>query len=97
MSAETIQLSIQDGIAVVEFCRPRAFNTMNREFWQDMVDRFGEIDQAGAVRVVVVAATGKHFTAGLDLSMFDELGRKLADGEAARVRERFRRAVVEMQ
>lgn len=96
MAFTTLSLEVADHVAEVTLCRPEALNTMNRAFWQEMVDLFDELDRRGDVRVVVIASTGRHFTAGLDLNDF---GGTLmaADEEPTRIRERLRRTVKEMQ
>ena len=96
MAYLSLSLEVAGHIATVTLSRPDAFNTMNRAFWQEMVDVFDEIEQRGDVRCVVIASTGRHFTAGLDLKDF---GGNLtaAEGEPTRVRERLRRTVKEMQ
>lgn len=96
MTYRTLSLEVSDHVAEVTLNRPDAFNTMNRAFWQEMVDLFDDLDARGDVRCVVIASTGKHFTAGLDLNDF---GNTLvaADAEPTRSRERLRRTVKELQ
>ena len=96
MTYETLSLTVENHVAEVTLCRPDAFNTMNRAFWQEMVDLFDDLDRRGDIRAVIIASTGRHFTAGLDLLDF---GGDLtaADDEPTRLRERLRRTVFEMQ
>ncbi len=96
MAYETLTLDVREHVATVTLNRPDALNTMNRVFWQEMVDVFTEIDETVAVRAVVLASTGKHFTAGIDL---DDLGGVVlaGDGDAGRRREQLRRLVLELQ
>ncbi|MEQ9640029.1 MAG: crotonase/enoyl-CoA hydratase family protein [Alphaproteobacteria bacterium] len=95
MARETLKLEVADGIATVTLARPAAMNAMNRAFWQEMVDVFTEIDDTPEARVVVLAAEGKHFTAGLDLTEFGQITAE--DTDEGRRRERLRRQVLEMQ
>lgn len=96
MTYKTLQLNIQDAVAAVTLCRPEALNTMTAEFWDEMIAVFGEIDERSDVRCVVIASTGKHFTAGLDLKSFADLaGDSTLD--LGRQRERFRRKILRMQ
>jgi enoyl-CoA hydratase len=96
MTYTTLQLEIKDAVAAVTLCRPEALNTMTPEFWDEMIAVFGEIDERNDVRCVVIASTGKHFTAGLDLKSFAELaGDSTLD--LGRQRERFRRKILRMQ
>ena len=45
--------------------RPKQRNTMTLEFFQEMPRLFKAFDEDGDVRVVVIRAEGKSFTAGL--------------------------------
>ncbi len=59
--------------------RPKQRNTMTMEFFQEMRRIFEEFDADADVRVVVIRAQGKSFTAGLDLVAAQAL---LGDGSA---------------
>jgi len=39
-------------------------------FWTDLPKIVGELDAAGSARAIVISSTGKHFCAGMDLSVF---------------------------
>jgi enoyl-CoA hydratase len=95
MAFTTLSLEVADGVGAVMLNRPKALNAMNRAFWQEMVDLFTEIDETPAIRVVVLAGAGKHFTAGLDLTEFGQLGQ--AGKDEGRRREQLRRQILEMQ
>lgn len=96
MAYETLTLDVNAHVATVTLNRPDALNTMNRAFWQEMVDVLTEIDETAAVRAVVLASTGKHFTAGIDLN---DLGNVVlaSEGDEGRKREQLRRLVLELQ
>ncbi len=97
MSLTTMQLEIAEHVVHLKLNRPEALNTMVVEFWQDMVDAFAEIAERPEVRVVVISSTGRHFTAGLDLSAFG--GVLATDGKTdqGRIRQQLRQTVLEMQ
>lgn len=98
MSYSTLNLDVQDHIATVTLCRPDKLNILVMEFWQEMVDVFAEIEMNSEIRVVVIASTGKHFTAGLDLNAFGTLAADMQSGaDPARLREQMRNNVAEMQ
>lgn len=64
--SETIQLEINNGIAVITLNRPKVFNSFNKEMafaMQDALDRCKEDD----VRAVMVTGNGKAFCAGQDI------------------------------
>lgn len=49
---------------------PERRNAMGPAFWNDLPLVMGELGADESVRAVVIAARGKHFTAGIDLGMF---------------------------
>ncbi len=96
MELTTMRLDVADHVATVTLTRGDALNTMNAAFWTELPQVFAAIDADASVRAVVVASTGKHFTAGLDLGMAtSSLGD--APGDPGRAREKFRRHVHAMQ
>ena len=97
MELQTLSLTVEDGIARVTMIRAAELNTMNRAFWTELITVFDAIDADISVRAVVIASTGKHFSAGLDLKM---AAGSLGDGggnDLGRARESFRRHVKHMQ
>lgn len=66
LSTEHLTVDIEDGIAVVTVNRPDKRNALNEHMVHLLNRVFGELPRTGA-RVVVLAATGNHFCAGLDL------------------------------
>jgi len=96
MELTTMTLAVAEQVATVTFSRPQALNTMNKAFWTELIEVFAAIDADPSVRAVVVASTGKHFTAGLDLGMAaSDLGGPA--GDIGRARESFRRHIHAMQ
>jgi enoyl-CoA hydratase len=101
MELTTLDYRVDDGIARVTLNRPAELNTMNKAFWPEMIEVFRAIDADMAVRCVIIASTGKHFTAGLDLKMAassaqDSSGAN-SGADAGRQREAFRRHVKALQ
>ncbi len=96
MELETLSLAVDAGIATVTLTRGAQLNTMNEAFWTDVPRAFAAIDSDTSVRAVVIASTGKHFTAGLDLGW---AGTTLTPHgtDAGRAREAFRRHVHHLQ
>jgi enoyl-CoA hydratase len=62
------------------------FNTMNRAFWNELPAIVNAINDEGAARVIVISSTGKHFSAGMDLSVFTE-GQGVASGHTGKREE----------
>ncbi|MCW9033022.1 MAG: crotonase/enoyl-CoA hydratase family protein [Rhodospirillales bacterium] len=97
MAYQTLTLDVTDHIAHISLCRPKEFNSMILEFWQEMVDVFAEIADRPDARVVVISSEGKHFTSGLDLNAFSGIMSDMTDGDPGRKREQLFRTVKEMQ
>ena len=63
-------VTIADHIAHIEMKRPDAFNSMTRDFWNELPKIVKDINDNARARVIVISSTGKHFCAGMDLSVF---------------------------
>jgi enoyl-CoA hydratase len=97
MEYDTIRLTMDGAIAHLRLNRPDSYNTFNRTFWREWPQVLGEIQKAEDIRVLVISATGKHFSAGLDLEIFSNPDPRLFSGEPARRGEFIRRLVLEFQ
>lgn len=75
---ESLIVETQDDIAVVTLNRPEKSNALDHDFILQLGDLFGEIPKTN-VKVVVLAANGKHFSAGLDLIEHYKQDRTAAD------------------
>lgn len=64
-------LDTTSGISHIQFNRPERMNSMTKEFWNEFPKVVSEIETAGNTRVIVISSTGKHFSAGMDLSVFE--------------------------
>lgn len=67
MESERVTCRITAGIAHVDLARPAKLNAMDGEFFEALGDIFRRLAADPQVRVIVLSAHGKHFTAGLDL------------------------------
>jgi enoyl-CoA hydratase len=91
-------LSIENKIATITLNRPQAFNAMPRDFWNELPALVREIDDEAKARVIVIASTGKHFTAGMDLSVFtDGESVSASSGDPYARAEAFRQFVLALQ
>lgn len=77
-------VSISDGIAHIQLNRPEALNAMNRAFWNELPAIVRDISDNARARVIVISSTGKHFSAGMDLSVFTSGGTTGTEGRADR-------------
>ena len=95
-SYSTISISIADEIAHIQLCRPKELNSMIDDFWTELPEAVRHIDEHALARVIVISSQGKHFSAGMDLSVFQNMGASFK-GEPARRAEAFRRHVLKLQ
>ena len=65
--SEVLTLEIDHEVATLWLDRPEARNAMGVEFWRDLPRAAAALREQKAVRVLIVAAKGPHFTVGLDL------------------------------
>jgi enoyl-CoA hydratase len=70
MTYRCFDVEIADHVAHVRLNRPDELNTMVPEFWQELPEIVDGISDDGSARALVVSSTGRHFTAGMDLSVF---------------------------
>ena len=71
---QCFDVSVEDKIAHIKLSRGDALNTMTRDFWNELPEIVRAIDNAALARVIVISSTGKHFSAGMDLSVFAQDG-----------------------
>ena len=64
------ELSAADGIAHLQLNRPERMNTMAPGFFTALRDGVQALSDEGAMRVLVISSTGKHFSAGMALDVF---------------------------
>ncbi len=63
-------VSIADHIAHIRLNRPEKANSLIPEFWREFPEAVDKISGDGEARVIVISSEGKHFTAGMDISVF---------------------------
>jgi enoyl-CoA hydratase/carnithine racemase len=68
MSYENIASAVEDNIGVVTLNRPARRNALSLALMRELIQCLHEINQRREIRVVILAAAGKVFSAGHDLS-----------------------------
>jgi len=63
----TIRYEVDGPVATITLARPDAANAQNSQMIVELDEAFDRADADDTVRVVVLAADGKHFSAGYDL------------------------------
>ena len=99
MDYETIKVSVDKGVATVLLNRPDRANAMNRPMWQELPQAFADLDRRPEVRAVILAGSGGHFCAGIDITMLAALQSESGsdDACAGRARENLRGFILDMQ
>ena len=101
MTYTCFDVSTKNKVAHIQLKRPEAFNTMTRAFWNELPEIVGRINDEGAARAIVISSTGKHFSAGMDLSVFTDgngaAGESARKAEMGRVRANLRLEVHRLQ
>ena len=64
-------LTVTDHVAHLVLSRPEAMNTMGPVFWRELDEVLDHINKRGQARALVLSSTGKHFSAGMALDVFD--------------------------
>ncbi|MBI1361458.1 MAG: enoyl-CoA hydratase [Alphaproteobacteria bacterium] len=64
------EVTIADRVAHIVLSRPEKLNSMIPEFWNDLPVIVRDIDRNAKARAIVISSTGKHFSSGMDLSVF---------------------------
>lgn len=100
MTYRCFDVSISDHIAHLTLKRGGEFNTMVPEFWRELPEIVKDIDEHARARVIVISSTGKHFSAGMDLSVFtspQSASNVISSEERGRVRANLRTSVLHIQ
>ena len=95
MNYQCIEVSQAGGVAHIRLNHPERLNSMVPLFWAEIPQVFHALDEAGGTRVALISSSGRHFSAGMDLAVFqsgDALGTKDVDA-----RERFRQQLRKLQ
>ena len=70
MSYSCFEVENAGKVAHVRLKRAAELNTMTPAFWTELPQIVNAISDEGRARAIVLSSTGKHFTAGMDLSVF---------------------------
>ncbi len=74
MGYDCFDVDIADHVAHIRLDRGDELNTMTPAFWRELPEIVNRIDAEGSARVIVLSSTGRHFSAGMDLSVFSGNG-----------------------
>jgi len=88
MTYSRLSVDVQDKVGHLVLNAPDEYNRMPPAFWEEFPDALDALDRRGDVRALVISSTGKHFSAGMDVSAFTAPRQRQQDrgraGEMAR-------------
>ncbi len=94
------ELEVRDHVAYLTMNRPEKANSMIAPFWHELPDLIEQVSAGSDARVVVLAANGRHFCSGMDLSVFGGSGgpsNSADSGHGSRTRAQFRSTAMRLQ
>jgi 2-(1,2-epoxy-1,2-dihydrophenyl)acetyl-CoA isomerase len=65
---ETVNLTVDDGVATIELNRPQTLNAWNAQFGEDLMAAISSARDDSEVRSVLITGAGRGFSSGADLS-----------------------------
>jgi enoyl-CoA hydratase len=94
MNDSGFEITQSDGVVELTLSSPETLNALTPAFWTGLPRTVRELDAAGQTRAMIVASTGPHFCAGMDLAVFSDADAPTSD---ARARERMRNLGILLQ
>lgn len=67
---DCFDVTVSDQVAHLQLNRPDDLNTMVPAFWTELPEIVRDLDAGARARAIVISSTGRHFSAGMDLSVF---------------------------
>ncbi|HEU0196266.1 MAG TPA: crotonase/enoyl-CoA hydratase family protein [Nevskiaceae bacterium] len=98
MPFTTLKLELAAPIARLTLNRPDKANAMNLPFWDEFPQALAEIGDHPECRVAVISGAGRHFSAGIDVSVLVNQAQSVnAEKCPARAREQLHRFILHAQ
>jgi enoyl-CoA hydratase len=97
MQLTTLSTALDQHIAHITLNRPDKANAMNAPMWQEIRQAMQWADATPEVRVVILSGNGANFCSGIDLGMMMALGKEIEDACEARMREKLRHIILDLQ
>jgi enoyl-CoA hydratase len=95
MSYTVLEVERDGGVATLWLANPAKRNAMGPAFWNELPRAMADLEADDAVRAIVVAGRGPHFTTGLDLGAMGGSLAGGADGASEAVKRRRLLAEIE--
>ena len=96
MESTFFKIEQRGAVAHLSMNRPEKANGMTPDFWSDLPRLTQAFASDPSIRAMVISGQGKHFTGGMDLSVFQNFN-AIFDAEPARAAYRMRALVAQYQ
>ena len=80
---KTLRINCEGAVAWLYLNRPDKANSMDLAMWQELPQALAWLGAQAPVRAVVLAGEGRHFCAGIDISVLAHLGGQVAQAGCA--------------
>ncbi|HHG86160.1 MAG TPA: enoyl-CoA hydratase, partial [Bacteroidetes bacterium] len=97
MDYQFLQIEIAENIAEVVLNRPEKANALDMSAFQELEHAFEALDENPEVRVIILRGNGKHFCAGIDLSLLLGLNQHVQESCSGRKREKLHKLILQLQ
>ncbi len=94
---ESYTVTIENHIAEVAFNRPEKANSLHAKAWKEMQMIFESLHENPDVRVIILSGEGKHFCAGIDLTLLMDVQKIQSIECEGRKREQLRKFIFGLQ
>ena len=74
MNYSCFELTVANHVAHIRLNRPEKANSMISAFWTELPTAVTALSREASARVIVISAEGKHFSSGMDISVFTDGG-----------------------
>lgn len=97
MHFDTLSVTLEAGVARLTLNRPDKANALTAESWLELKAACEWLDATPAARVGILAGSGRHFCAGIDLAMLGALKAEVAVLPPGHAQERLRHRIHALQ
>ena len=97
MEYTSLTIDISENIAHIEINRPEKANALDENAFTEITHALGALDENEGVRVIILSGAGRHFCAGIDLSLLLGLEGHIKEACEGRKREKLRRLILRLQ
>lgn len=97
MAYQTLEYTLEAGVAQVKLNRPERANALHQQGWDELEEVFGQLDENDEARVIILSGNGKHFCSGIDLELLMSVSTQLPTSCEGRKREQLRRKILALQ